>query len=809
MKRITVFPAVGRCRDASQATDGRLVQIRSMSELAKTVASEAWSNIVFKDNKRSKNNFLYADFLAADIDGGLSLVQAEKRLARLGLEYSITLTRNHQRTKSTRGKAGNPASQGPCDRFRIVLTTARRISSAAEFDSAMACLRSLFPELDEKCRDRGRFYFASTGGVYKCGKGRPFELKSFEVPITEDASGLAKALGFNKELVTQHEFGTKPLWSGGVEFLRNAYSEFPGEWNARLNLTAFSASLLGWTEDEFTAAFKKAAPDPDDRADLSVIRSAMAAASTKAPLGESSSKRKTSAVALAVVEPSLRLLQSQTGKAYAQITDGSAPPYCVPVENNDGLLTDFVIRQFYRKYRQPLGSSALDEVIQTLKARAKHEAKKEPLHLRTGKLGNRVFVYTARPEAFCIEVIENDTADPFAESFKLHATAPINFLASDDLLPSPALEVFVDFSIRECFGLLFDLLGIHDEQSRLLIATWMVSAMIPEQGSYAVLVLQGEQGSGKTTLAEFIQAVLDPRGSGLAALPKEERDLFIHANDSYICCFDNTGQIKPEISDALCKLATGASYCSRALYFDSKRLILRACRPILFNGINGTPERPDLLDRAIVIEMPHLRKKASKSTLRERFSEVESDVFVGVIRALAICLPKLRERSEPSEFRMADFARCGVIMEGVFGLPKGFFSEAYRANLTQSSLLVVMGDPVAAAIVRAFEPGEETCLSSASLFAKALPFVRDEQRRYFPKDPARFSRRLRQIAPELRRQGFKIDFPRSASARTIWIKTPPPDASIWREKEDDTSDGADSGFSDLEGGVSDESLALQ
>jgi hypothetical protein len=54
-----------------------------------------------------------------------------------------------------------------------------------------------------------------------------------------------------------------------------------------------------------------------------------------------------------------------------------------------------------------------------------------------------------------------------------------------------------------------------------------------------LLVLAGEQGSAKSTLAGMLRALVDPNVAPLRALPRDDRDLFIAANNAHLLAFDN------------------------------------------------------------------------------------------------------------------------------------------------------------------------------------------------------------------------------------------------------------------------------
>jgi hypothetical protein len=64
------------------------------------------------------------------------------------------------------------------------------------------------------------------------------------------------------------------------------------------------------------------------------------------------------------------------------------------------------------------------------------------------------------------------------------------------------------------------------------------------------------------------------------------------------------GRLPDWLSDALCRLATGSGFATRALYTDAEEAIFAAQRPIAMNGIEELATRGDLLDRALLLYLP-------------------------------------------------------------------------------------------------------------------------------------------------------------------------------------------------------------
>ncbi len=94
-------------------------------------------------------------------------------------------------------------------------------------------------------------------------------------------------------------------------------------------------------------------------------------------------------------------------------------------------------------------------------------------------------------------------------------------------------------------------------------------------GPYPLLAISGEQGSAKTVLSKMLKALIDPNAAPVRALSREQRELMIAANNSYLLAFDNLSGLPHWLSDALCRLATGGSFAVRQLYTDDEEVCLK------------------------------------------------------------------------------------------------------------------------------------------------------------------------------------------------------------------------------------------
>src|SRR5436190_23098746 len=110
-------------------------------------------------------------------------------------------------------------------------------------------------------------------------------------------------------------------------------------------------------------------------------------------------------------------------------------------------------------------------------------------------------------------------------------------------------------------------LNLPGQDDLVLVTTWLLGAL-RHGGPYPLLVISGEQGSAKSVLSKMLRALVDPNVAPIRTLPREERDLFIAANNGHVLTFDNLSGLPAWLSDTLCRLASGGGFAVRQLYTD-------------------------------------------------------------------------------------------------------------------------------------------------------------------------------------------------------------------------------------------------
>jgi len=324
-------------------------------------------------------------------------------------------------------------------------------------------------------------------------------------------------------------------------------------------------------------------------------------------------------------------------------------------------------------------------------------------------------------------------------------------------------------------------LNVRSDADFVLVVAWAL-ACLRHRGPYPVIALSGEQGSAKSAFSAILRALLDPNTAPLRALPREDRDLFIAANNGHVLAFDNVSGLPSWISDTLCRLATGGGFAVRQLYTDQDEMLFDAARPVILNGIEDIVTRPDLADRAVFLTLEPIPEECRRpeQELWAAF-EIERPRILGALLDAAseglAMLPHTRLDKLP---RLADFAVWVTACETAIW-PAGTFGAAYCGNRDEAVEGVIDADPIAAA-VRALMATRTEWTGTASELLGALAEMagdRIAKSKTWPDSPRALAGRLRRAATFLRKIGIEIGFGREGRARTRIIristaKPPPP-----------------------------------
>lgn len=467
--------------------------------------------------------------------------------------------------------------------------------------------------------------------------------------------------------------------------------------------------------------------------------------------GYAGGNRKSAATLLVEIGEQSELWHTPNREPYATIeVDGHLENWRL----TDKSFKRHLAHQYYLRAAKAPGGQAINDALQVLGGEAVFQGKEYPVYQRVGDHDGRIYLDLCDDAWQAIEVT--------ATGWNPIATAPIKFRRPNGMLALPMPVTGGRF--RES---LEPVLNLASDDDWALLLAWEIGALNP-QGPYPVLVLFGEQGSGKSTVARICRRVIDPNTADLTGDIRNTHDLMISAVNGRIIALDNVSRLQPWLSDALCCLATGAGFGTRELSSDDEEVLFSAMRPVILNGIAEPATRSDLVDRSIMLEWAALTNPIPERELMALVDRA-APIALGALLDLASgALARIGQTKIDHAPRMADFAQWVVASD-----PGGGFLNTYRQNRRDASKVVITSSWFATWLAEEakYESGPMTPTTLYERLCTAASHRHDwRTTKEWPGNAKSMSDKIRRLAPNLRAAGVEVKFDKDHAGRTIELK---------------------------------------
>ena len=403
----------------------------------------------------------------------------------------------------------------------------------------------------------------------------------------------------------------------------------------------------------------------------------------------------------------------------------------------------FISHDFFKAEGKAPTAQALASALPTVEALAIHEGNQQDVHIRVAEADGTLCLDLCNDRWEAVRVTKTN--------WKVIQNPPVKFVRPGGMLPLP--HPAKAGSLRD----IERLTTIRGDELTLLKG--FLLGCLRERGPFPILALIGEQGAGKTTLSRLVKRTIDPSKAAARCLPKDERDLMISADSQHILALDNLSHIDEQMSDALCRLATGDGLSTRSLYTDKDQTIFESERPIILNAITDVLTRSDLIDRAIIVAVPPLEESNRKAEC-DFWADFEKahPLILGALcdaASLALCEQKV---FPVPPVRMVDFALFVSRGETKLGLKRGAFVSAYEQNRREANECAIDFSAVAQALKQFMVDKSDWSGTAGELLQEFVSSVTEDVRhsREWPKTPRGLSGAIRRVIPNLRPLGLRI-----------------------------------------------------
>jgi len=414
----------------------------------------------------------------------------------------------------------------------------------------------------------------------------------------------------------------------------------------------------------------------------------------------------------------------------------------VPVSNR--FFRSYVREIAYDRLGLQLSKDTVEEIIEQIESRAICTGKQYNLKIRVAKVKTGFFYDLGND----VVIIAENTWGVLPQTpilFKRHSHA------KEQVTPIKGGS----------FEKFFDFVNIKSPKDKILLTTAIISGFI-ENIAHPIVAINGVKGSAKSSLAKKIVRLLDPSKIEDITMGRIDQ-LCQTADHRWVLSFDNLSYIKNEQSDFLCKLVTGTGFSTRKLYTDDEDIIRQLRRFIVINGVSLVVKRPDLLDRCIIINLEKISDEERKTDeeVNKAFEEalpfILGSCFDILSRAIKI-YPSLNITKLP---RLADFALWGCAISIAMGHTAEDFLSAYAQNVEEQNSEAINSSPLAMVLLKYLKNQNKLEGTPTEVFntLKTCHFsiLNETDKEQIPKNVISFSKRLREIKPNLEAYGYIVE----------------------------------------------------
>ena len=310
-----------------------------------------------------------------------------------------------------------------------------------------------------------------------------------------------------------------------------------------------------------------------------------------------------------------------------------------------------------------------------------------------------------------------------------------------------------DVEPKDIFSYIHHHFNLKNEKQEKLLVLYLVAAFFGLQISHSLLILTGEKGSSKSTTMRKLEKLIDPKRSDLCGIPKGTDGLELRLANTYFVCLDNLSSINRNISDTIARAVTGGSVTKRALYHNTKEVVLNIKAMIAINGVSVVARESDLLDRSLILELNRISAKKIKSEqeLWEEFEQDRPKILGCIFLILSEALYDDKPITVKEKIRLADFHIACIKVGRVLGMTDEEVSELLWENQRKINRHSIDEDMVACCVIELMKNKKSYINSMTGLLGDLNEIATQNSiiGSVLPKTPNHLSNRLSKIRSNL------------------------------------------------------------
>lgn len=442
---------------------------------------------------------------------------------------------------------------------------------------------------------------------------------------------------------------------------------------------------------------------------------------------------------------------------------------------------NWLVRLFWENTGKTLGSNALQSTMQMLEAKACFDGPLCRLHTRVAE----------KDGIYWYDLGDGTAVKVTSGGWEIIGDPPILFHRFSH--QKPQVEPKRGGSLEELLNFLNLRYEGKDKLSgeQLLILCWLIFGLIPNL-PHPSPILNGGQGSKKTTFLKVLKTLLDPSSVETKRAPAIESEFMQTASHHLFLILDNVTSLPGWLSDSICSIITGAGYSKRELFTDDDDISYSFKHLIGINGINLVVEKADLLERSIIFSLIRTKKFKTERVFWAQFEERKPYLLGAMFDTLVKTLQIIKNTPEPEgEFRMADFVHWSSAIAQALGYKSEDFIHAYKANINSQNDEALDASPVGTCVIYFMSDQESWSGSPTELLSEfekiAINLKIDQKSKAWPKEPRWLWKRINEVLPNLEEVGIKATRDKGDTRLIVLERIPKNDVN---DVNDDSNDGS-------------------
>jgi hypothetical protein len=362
--------------------------------------------------------------------------------------------------------------------------------------------------------------------------------------------------------------------------------------------------------------------------------------------------------------------------------------------------------------------------------------------------------------------------------------APVKFIRPDGgigELPIPERSNKIKINVLEA------MLNLRSRRDFVLLIGFVLGCYQPA-GPFLQVLLLGPHGSAKTSAMKRALALIDPVINDPLAPPREDREVLITAQTTFVQGFDNVKSISVERSAVYCRLSTGGGQRGRMLYTDKTGYGLWARRPLIQTSTRMVVKESDHVDRTVLIGMgdafedKNAGRRKPETVLDREFADAWPKLLACILDAVVEGLRRQRadEPIPENPPRMADFVVWAHRCETGLGWKQGTILNAYREAIAEYAQDVAELDPVASAVIAFMLDHPDGWTNTTTMLLALLGKLdagRYARSKDWPRDAGNLGAQLHELSSVFFRNRLLLRWHRNGRERLVamtWMTEAPP-----------------------------------